>query len=155
MKRSTFLKSIVLAVTAPFSITEQAKKKAKPNDGTKPYFNQEKIQQRITELGHRQNLSNDLFYIYVPTDQKVRRGDLIRSDMGDMALVSAITLMGPHLQMLCKPVTPLTYHFKDPVDFTIMEQVGFQNEMWANSVKSWLEPTIKMPSNATIAAVIR
>jgi hypothetical protein len=155
MKRSTFLKSIAAVVTVPFSITERSKKKAKLSDGTKPYFNQEKIQQRITELEHRQNLSNDLFYIDVPTDRKVRAGDLIRSDMGDMALVSTIIFMSPRLQLLCKPVTPLTYHFKDPVDFTIMEQVGFQNEIWANSVKRWLGPTSKMPSNATIAAVLR
>jgi hypothetical protein len=151
MKRSTFLKSLMIAVTAPSVLSAANPKKdiVKPDEAN-------------TAQGA--NLQYDTLVMFVSQKLNIHVGDLIESDMGDCALVTS-TMQNCKIgadrvpeyedlqQLWCKPVQMLRYHYRDINKFKVLRQLA--GESSKIPIRAHSEPKPKMPSNATIAAVIR
>lgn len=108
MKRGTFLKSLIIAVTAPSVLTS-----ATPKQDVVP-------PSKISTASASPNLNTDHLRIYVDRSAKVRVGDLIRSDLGDIAYVCAVAMLPEYTVVDAMPVICRTYHYEKLEDFNII-----------------------------------
>jgi hypothetical protein len=108
MKRSSFIKSLIIAVTAPAVLLG-----ATPEKDIVPPSN-------TSTPGAEPNLPFDRLRIYLDPSTEIRVGDLIHSDLGDVAYVVALSFLPQHTVADVMPVIARTYRYSDLNNFRIM-----------------------------------
>jgi hypothetical protein len=117
MKRSSFLKALVVAVTAPSVLSKASMDK----DVVAPVL-------RLVPTAEP-NLFVDHLRFYIENGDKYNCGDLIVSDLGDKAMITALFNHGaihPYTAIDARPIIMNTFRYKDINKFKIFKRIGHE-----------------------------
>lgn len=114
MKRSSFIKAFILAVTSPKILAAAS------------------IDKDIVPITDKllpssePNLSNDYLLLYTENGEKYKVGDIIQSDLGDKAVVTTKMVYFPdpkYTRLDCRPVKMGVFRYKDINKFKLIQRM--------------------------------
>lgn len=113
MKRSSFIKAFILAVTSPKVLAAAS------------------IDKDIVPITHKlipsaePNLFNDYLLLYTENGGIYRVGDIITSDLGDRAMITAKMTYFPvpkYTRLDCRPIKMGVFRYKDINKFKLIQK---------------------------------